>query len=128
MSGPVFEQHEINGYLSRMIEVRKSIYDAIEFDSDLERQFALTLDARDDIKMFVKLPNWFVVETPLGKYNPDWAIVKQNDCKLYLIRETKATTDQMLLRGSEWAKIECGKAHFDELGVDFRHISSADQL
>ena len=56
------------------------------------------LDQREDIKLFVKLPDWFEVDTPVGKYNPDWAIVKHEDETLYLVRETKGTKDFLKLR------------------------------
>ncbi len=65
------EEKEIDGYENRMMEVEKSIYDAIEFDSGPEETFARDLDSREDIKLFVKLPPWFTVETPIGTYNPD---------------------------------------------------------
>lgn len=127
----LFEQQELEGYLSRMLEVRKSIYDHVEYDSDVERTFAEELDARDDIRLFVKLPRWFKVETPVGTYNPDWGIVRQSGDeapKLYLVRETKGTLDQYKLRGLEWAKMTCGKSHFAELGIDFNHVTSAGEV
>ena len=127
----LFEREELDGYLSRMLEVRKSIYDMVECDSDVERRFAEELDARDDIRLFVKLPRWFKIETPVGTYNPDWAIVKQEDDEapsLYLVRETKSTVEQMKLRGMEWAKLSCGRAHFSELGVDAKHVTSAAEV
>jgi type III restriction enzyme len=124
----LFEEEEINGYVSRMLEVQKSIYDAIEFDSEVERRFAETLEQREDIRLFVKLPAWFKVETPLGTYNPDWAIVKREDTTLYLVRETKGTTESLKLRPSEWQKIKCGMEHFAALGVDYRSVASADEV
>jgi type III restriction enzyme len=124
----LFEEEEINGYLSRMLEVGKSIYDAIEFDSELERRFAETLEQRQDIRLFVKLPAWFKVQTPLGTYNPDWAIVKHHDTTLYLVRETKGTTESLKLRPTEWQKIQCGTAHFAALGVDYHSVASADEV
>jgi len=83
---------------------------------------------RRDIKLFVKLPNWFKVETPIGTYNPDWAIVKQEDTKVYLVRETKGTGDLQGLRDSERDKIRCGSAHFGALGVDFKHVKNAVEV
>jgi type III restriction enzyme len=124
----LFEQKEVVGSLTSMIEVDNSIYDAIPWESEVERKFAETLGGREDIKLFIKLPEWFKVETPVGTYNPDWAIVKEDDEKVYLVRETKGTTDEMKLRSSEWAKIRCGKAHFTELGVDFGHVSNAEDV
>ncbi len=127
----LFEKNEIIAYLNRMVDVEHSIYDAIEFDSEVEREFAETLDKRNDIKLFIKLPGWFKVDTPIGAYNPDWAIVKQSegeDAKLYLVRETKGTKDQHKLRGSEWAKLQCGYACFNSLAVDFKHVASANEV
>jgi type III restriction enzyme len=124
----LFEQKEVIGSLTSMIEVDNSIYDVIPWESEVERKFAETLGSREDIKLFIKLPEWFKVETPVGTYNPDWAIVKEDDEKVYLVRETKGTTDEMKLRSSEWAKIRCGKAHFNELGVDFGHVARAENI
>ena len=73
----LFEEKEIDGYENRMLPVDKSIYDTIEDDSGTEEKFARDLDSRRDIKLFLKLPSWFTVETPLGTYKSDWAIVKQ---------------------------------------------------
>ena len=124
----LFEAEEITGALTSMIEVDNSIYDAVLFESEVERAFADAMSTRDDIKLFIKLPWWFKIETPIGTYNPDWAIVKQDDAKVYLVRETKSTKDQLKLRGSEWAKIQCGKAHFDTLRVDFAHVTTANEI
>lgn len=125
-------RHEIQGYINRMLEVKNSIYDAIEFDSDVEADFARALDDRKDIKLFIKLPRWFKVDTPLGTYNPDWAIVKQAEGeaeKLYLVSETKSTTDPTKLRESERDKIRCGKAHFKVLpDVQFKHVKDASEV
>ncbi|MDP2785261.1 MAG: restriction endonuclease, partial [Sulfurimicrobium sp.] len=124
----LFEEKEIAGYLTNMIEVDNSIYDAVLWESEVERAFAEAMSTRQDIKLFIKLPSWFKVETPIGTYNPDWAIVKEDDQKVYLVRETKGTKDQFKLRGSEWARIQCGHAHFDALGVDFDHVVSASEV
>ena len=124
----LFEEKELEAYLSNLVKVEHSIYDYIEYDSPNERNFAEALDKRDDIKLFVKLPSWFKVETPVGTYNPDWAIVLECDEKLYLVRETKGATEREELRGKEWSKILCGKAHFNELKVDFEHISSVEKI
>ncbi len=124
----LFAENEITGYLTNMIAVDNSIYDAILWESEVERAFAEAMSTRQDIRMFIKLPSWFKVETPIGTYNPDWAIVKEDDQKIYLVRETKGTKDQFKLRGSEWAKIRCGHAHFESLGVDFAHVVSAGEV
>jgi len=124
----LFEEKEIEGYASRMVDVQNGLYDCVEIESEIEREFAEAMTSRQDIKLLIKLPDWFKVETPIGTYNPDWAIVKQEDDKLYLVRETKSTKEQQKLRQSEWDKICCGKAHFDALDVDFDHVTSANQV
>ena len=68
------------------------------------------------------------VETPLGTYNPDWAIVKELEGRIYLVRETKASVEELNLRAIESGKIRCGKAHFAELGVDFKAVTAATDV
>ena len=122
-----FENEEDINYLTAL-EVKKSAYQYVVHDSEIEREFAQRLDSREDIKLFVKLPRWFQVETPLGSYNPDWAILKHDDTTLYLVRETKGTKDCLKLRTSEADKVNCGKAHFEALGVPFAVAVSADEV
>ncbi|MEI6491103.1 MAG: DEAD/DEAH box helicase family protein [Verrucomicrobiota bacterium] len=125
----LFKNEEVEGYLSRMVAVKNSLLDYVEFDSELEKDFAEALDQRDDIKFFVKLPDWFRVKTPLGDYNPDWAIVKETDCKVYLVRETKGSTDLQELRPEERGKIKCGERHFQGcLGVSYKVVKSASAI
>ncbi|MFX4301632.1 DEAD/DEAH box helicase family protein [Alicyclobacillus tolerans] len=124
-------EEELSLYESRIVRVTKSVYDHIEVDSNVELEFAKALDTREDIRFFVKLPGWFKVDTPIGSYNPDWAIVKQSKdegTKLYLVRETKGSTYLGDLRDSEQAKIKCGEAHFDTLNVDYRVVKSAQEV
>lgn len=124
----LFEEREIFGTDLNKVLVGNSIFEEVFVDSEVEREFAEAMSTREDIKLFIKLPGWFKIETPIGTYNPDWAIVKEDDHKVYLVRETKSTKDQLKLRGSEWAKIKCGQAHFDSLGVDFAHVTSAAEV
>jgi type III restriction enzyme len=112
-----FEAYEDS--LVPLSEPSKGIYDYIQTDSDVEKEFAEILEAREDIKLFVKLPFWFKIDTPIGTYNPDWAVVKQNGEKVYMVRETKGTTLEGGLRGDEKDKISCGGIHFKELNVDY---------
>ncbi len=112
-----FEAYEDS--LVPLDEPTKGIYDFIQTDSDTEIKFAQILNVREDIKLFVKLPFWFKIDTPIGTYNPDWAIVKQNGEKVYMVRETKGTTLDGGLRGDEKDKISCGVEHFKELNVDY---------
>ena len=124
----LFEEREIFGTDLNKVLVENSIYEEVFIDSEVERAFAEAMSTRTDIKLFIKLPGWFMIDTPLGTYNPDWAIVKEDDAKVYLVRETKSTKDQLKLRGSEWAKIKCGESHFDILKVDFAHVVSASEI
>jgi type III restriction enzyme len=122
-----FEHEELVNYLMAL-QVTKTPYEYVVYDSEVEREFAKRLEERDDIKVFVKLPRWFKVPTPLGDYNPDWAIVKHDGQALFLARETKGTKDFLKLRTSEADKIRCGKAHFDAIGVDFEVVTSAAEV
>ncbi len=120
----LFEQEEIETYLSRLYTVQskdeRTPYDHVPFDSEVEREIAEKLDTDENVKFFCKLPPWFTIPTPLGTYNPDWAIVKEDDNKLYLVRETKSTHDRDKRRDIENRKIDCGQAHFNALGVNFK--------
>jgi type III restriction enzyme len=123
-----FEDVEILSYLHNRLEVKHSVYDAVVYDSEVERKFAEDLDKRADIKLFVKLPRWFQVETPVGFYNPDWAIIKEDDVKIYLVRETKGTKDFEKLRNSEADKVRCGRKHFEALNVDFQVVVESKEI
>lgn len=123
----LFKSEELINYLSAL-QVEKSVYEYVAYDSAVERNFAQRLDQRDDIKLFVKLPRWFEIDTPVGKYNPDWAIVKHDGNTLYLVRETKGTRDFLKLRTSEADKVRCGQRHFEALGVPFAVAVTADEV
>ena len=122
-----FENEELVNQLNAL-QVRHSIYEYVPCGSKVERTFAKRLDERSDIKLFVKLPSWFRIDTPVGEYNPDWAIVKEENEALYLVRETKGSHDPTQLRASEDAKIRSGKRHFEALDVDFAVAVSADEV
>ncbi len=122
-----FDNEELINYLTAL-PVHKSVYAHVVYDSEIEREFARQLDEREDIKLFVKLPRWFRIETPVGEYNPDWAIVKQNGEAVYMVRETKGTRDFLKLRTSEADKVRCGERHFEALGVDFKVVVSAGEV
>lgn len=123
----LFENEELVNYLSAL-QVNKSVYDYVAYDSEVEREFAKGLDERGDIKLFVKLPSGFLVDTPVGSYNPDWAILKNDGQAVYLVRETKGTKDFLQLRTSEADKVRCGKAHFEALDVDFKVAVTAGDV
>ena len=123
----LFKNEELINYLNAL-QVSKSLYEYVVYESDVERDFAQKLDQREDIKLFVKLPDWFKIDTPVGTYNPDWAIIKEYDKTLYLVRETKSTRDFLKLRTSEADKVRCGQKHFEALNVPFAVVVSADEV
>ena len=115
----LFKPEELQSNLDRAVAMTRenSLYDHIVYDSGTERKFAQDLNDDDDVKLFFKLPSEFKIETPIGWYNPDWAVLfeKNGEQRLYFVLETKGTTDVLDLRGSEQLKIKCGKAHFKAL-------------
>ncbi|MFC6285532.1 DEAD/DEAH box helicase family protein [Nocardioides sp. GCM10027113] len=110
----------------------KSPYTHVVWDSDLEAKIAKRLDDHEDVKVFLKLPRWFTIDTPVGKYNPDWAFIKQEndgEQRLYLVRESKPHQDTTKLRPSEKLKVDFGFAHFAALDdVDFDVVDDADKV
>jgi type III restriction enzyme len=115
----LFETEELSGYLKSMIDANKSVYEQVIYQSDTERTFAEDLEKNEAIKVYAKLPGWFRVPTPLGPYNPDWAVLVEKDGaeRLYFVVETKSSLFAADLRAAEQAKIECGEAHFEALAV-----------
>jgi len=128
----LFEDEELIGYIKNSaLEVEKSVYSHVVYDSTtVEKPFAERLNADKDVKMFVKLPGWFKVDTPLGTYNPDWAVVLEKNGieRLYFVLETKGSLLKEDLRAIEANKIECGKKHFAAISSDvtFEQASEYD--
>jgi type III restriction enzyme len=117
----LFQQNELFGYLKdNMVKAEKSVFDHVVYDSGIELEFASAFELNDDIKLYAKLPGWFKIDTPLGGYNPDWAVLIEEDGKekLYFVLETKSTLLTVERRPEENAKIKCGYAHFAALGDD----------
>lgn len=118
----LFEREELIGYLKNMLQdAQKSVFEHVIYDSGgIERTFAEQLEKNEAVKVYAKLPSWFKVPTPLGTYNPDWAVLVQMDGKerLYFVVETKGSLFTDDLRDNEAAKIACGEAHFKALAVD----------
>jgi type III restriction enzyme len=111
----LFKQEELTGYLKNTLETHKSVYQRVVYDSaGVERKFAEDLENNEAVKVYAKLPGWFTVPTPLGTYNPDWAVLVENDGeeKLYFVVETKSSQWWDDLRHKEGAKIKCGEKHF----------------
>ncbi|EEZ6941852.1 type III restriction endonuclease subunit R [Escherichia coli] len=129
----LFQQNELFGYLKdNMVKAEKSVFDHVVYDSDIELEFASAFERNEDIKLYAKLPGWFKIDTPLGGYNPDWAVLIEKDGKekLYFVVETKSTLFSVERRPEENAKIKCGYAHFEALGdeVKFTVSNSMDEF
>ena len=116
----IFDSTELVANLDKnAVKVEHSIYDHIIYDSStVEKPFAVALDRDPDVKMFFKIPDRFKIDTPIGTYNPDWAVLweKNGEQKLYFILETKGTESLFNLKTPEQLKIHCGKEHFKALG------------
>ena len=123
----LFESEELVGYLRSMRESAKSVYEKVIHDSGVERAFAEALENNTAVKVYAKLPGWFVVPTPLGDYNPDWAVLVQHDGadRLYFVVETKSSAllADEARRGIENGKIHCGKVHFASLAGNQDHAT-----
>lgn len=123
----LFDSEELTGYLEHnMFESHRSVYDYVVYDSDVERGFAERLENNESVKVYAKLPDWFKVPTPLGSYNPDWAVVIEDDGqnRLYFVVETKGSIEGKDLRPKELAKIQCGEKHFAALGNDTKFLKA----
>ncbi|MCA1779852.1 MAG: hypothetical protein LC637_10840 [Xanthomonadaceae bacterium] len=134
-----FEDGEIETFLGNVHEVEnpdKTLFSHIVIDGEStpERRFAEDCEANDDVLFYIKLPRWFVIETPVGQYNPDWALMLKGDTTLYFVAETKSTGSVEdpagdLLRPIERMKLECGKQHFRQFEeVRFRRVSTLGEL
>ncbi|MDZ4730170.1 MAG: DEAD/DEAH box helicase family protein [Xanthomonadales bacterium] len=144
--GAVYEMHRFKNsdlaefFKNNLIAVQKqekTLFSHIVIDSNSgpERQFAEACENNDDVLFYIKLPDWFKIDTPVGKYNPDWALVYQNYEQLYFVAETKGTTGvgagiaEDLLRPMEQLKIECGRRHFKNFeNVQFKVVGKLQEL
>ena len=116
----LFEENELTGYLKNMIVgAKKSVYEDVVYQKGTEESFARQLENNTSVKVYAKLPGWFKVPTPLGNYNPDWAVLidTEEGERLYFVVETKSTLSRSALRSTEDAKIDCGEEHFKSLHV-----------
>jgi type III restriction enzyme len=127
--------HDIETYQDLIIPVENSIYEGVVWQSETERKFAEALNGMPNVKLFIKLPNWFVVETPIGEYNPDWAIVMDDvdqhgevRQRLYFVTETKGSTDLESLRLPEKRKILCAKKHFGSIKVEYKVVDKPEKI
>ena len=133
----LFETEELTGYLKNMRPAEKSVHEQVIYESAVESRFADQLEKNTAVKVYAKLPGWFAVPTPLGSYNPDWAVLigSEEGERLYLVVETKGSVLAGDLRGVEDARIRCGRAHFAALAGAVREsparyevASSLDEL
>ena len=119
----IFDGKELLATLDKnALPVEHSLYDHVMYDSEVERNFAESLDADEEVKLFFKIPPRFQIDTPVGSYNPDWAVYVEKDGKekLYFVLESKGTVSLAELRPTERQKIHCGAKHFEALGgVEF---------
>jgi len=125
-----FQDKELYGYLStNMIENKenKSIYTHTVYDSTIEENFAKAFNENSNVKLFTKLPSWFKINTPLGTYNPDWAVLieKDNEEKLYFVVESKGSDLGLDIKTAESSKIACAKKHFAEISSKVDLVQSA---
>ena len=118
----LFEAKELEGYLKSMVAVNRGVHDHVIFQSDTEREFAEKLDKNEAVKVFAKLPAGFKVPTPLGFYNPDWAVLIEKDGaeRLYFVVETKGVISGN--RPTEEGKMKCGAAHFQALSLQEQSV------
>ncbi len=136
-NGNVFEmelfEEEFTTYQNhlKVIQEQKTVYDYILCDSDTEVQFAQDCENNPDVEFYIKLPAKFIIQTPIGEYRPDWALIFKEEKKLYFVAETKSSLEESELRGKEARKIKCGKAHFEEFkrdGVEFKAVKKLGDL
>ncbi len=145
LDGAIYEMHRFQdddlreAFKNNVIAVEKqnkTLFSHIVIDSNSgpERQFAEACENNDNVLFYIKLPRWFEIETPVGKYNPDWALIYQNYKNLYFVAETKGTTGvtgvrESMLRPLEQLKIECGKRHFRNFeDVQFKVVRKLEDL
>ena len=108
----------------------------IPLDSETEQKFAADCENYENVSLYFKLPRWFKIPTPLGNYNPDWAVVKQNGEKAYFVAETKNTgkgiqggVDESRLREDEQLKIRCARACFEKVQeVEYRVVAKVEEM
>ncbi len=130
----IFTKNNLKGMLGdNALPVSKHIYDYVITDSNTERKFAKDLDASKEVRVYAKLPRGFFIPTPVGNYNPDWAIVfEENKVKhVYFIAETKGSMDSLELRKIEEAKIHCARKHFEKIssnGVKYGVVENYEKL
>jgi type III restriction enzyme len=130
----IFVDNSISGeYGKNIADAKKHLYDKLRYDSDVEKKFANDMDIADVVELYIKLPRGFYIHTPMGKYNPDWAIaLKEDHVKhIYFVAESKGSIEDLQLRKIEDAKIECARRHFETVGsgeIKYDVVDSFEKL
>ena len=130
----IFAAGKLRGKLNvSAMRAEKSLYDHVIYDSENERKFAGELDISEKVAVYVKLPSSFFISTPVGHYNPDWAIAFTEGSvrHIFFVAETKGNTGSLELRGVENAKIECARRHFAAISneeVVYEVVDSFEKL
>lgn len=131
----IFSESLLKGYPGRRVVKNsvKGVYDMFVLDSNVEEEFCRELESYKNVVVYTKLPNSFFIDTPVGKYNPDWAIVFDTEGQrhLYFIAETKGSVEEFSLKKIEEAKIECARRHFAAIApseVKYGVVSTLDEL
>ena len=136
-SQELFKNETLTGYLKKnMIESTKSPFEYVVYDSLIESSLAQGFEKDKNVKVYTKLPSWFKIDTPLGTYNPDWAVLFEIDDEeqLFFVVESKGAMGYEFLRPAEKGKIDCGKAHFKELAsqtdsnIELMCVSNHDEF
>lgn len=113
-------------------EKHKTVYDYVVTDSSIEKEFARKAENDENVKFYIKLPDWFKIRTPLGPYNPDWALLYEQDDEqhLYFIVETKGDVSAEQLRPHERAKILAGEKHFKAVDtkIKFKRVTKESEI
>ncbi|MEG9883705.1 MAG: DEAD/DEAH box helicase family protein [Hyphomicrobiales bacterium] len=113
----IFTANQTGQDFSRAMKMKNHVHDYVVTDSDVEKRFVEELDTSSEVVVYAKLPRGFLIPTPVGDYNPDWAIsFKQGSVKhIYFVAETKGSMSTMKLREIERTKIECARKFFNEI-------------
>jgi len=128
----LFDDHDMeiypDSFTYNISNPDKTIYEnCLSLDSAVENLYAKDCESSENVDFWLKLPSWFKIDTPVGTYNPDWAIVYKGREKVYFVTETKSAGQE--LRDSEKMKIHCGKEHFKKIsGVQYRQTSELAEL
>lgn len=119
-----------------MLASTKLPFEHVVYYSGVESQLTRNFERKKNVKVYAKLPSWFKIDTPLGTYNPDWAVLitTGDEDKLFFVIETKGSMGLEFLRPSEIGKIEGGKRHFEELSkatgskISLEYVSDMEEL